>query len=180
MQGALLARRLARTSFLAVAAFVSATLVASDRFPERVPSHFDFAGKADAWMPAQQWIAWMLGAMGIVTLAFLALELLVAFVPKGWIHLPHRDLWLAPERERATRSILVAHLYAIGLGTLLLIHWAARLGENLGEGGASVIPRHDLMGALLPFVALCVLVTVRLHLRFRNPPADPPPFESRI
>ncbi len=108
--------------------------------PERVPSHFGAAGRADAWMsPAG--FAWFL--------ALFALFLYVAIAGSGWlvgrlparfVNLPHREHWLAPERLVETRGVIAAHLHVVAALGMVLFHAIAAISFGLARTGGDHLP----------------------------------------
>ena len=106
---------------LVTAAYVVALAWAALVLPERVPSHFDAAGRVDDWSSRTGTLVFWV-AVGLVVLA--GIPLLARLVSAGdgtWINMPQRskDHWFAPERRaessssRAPRS--ARWLIAIGL-----------------------------------------------------------------
>ncbi len=91
---------------LSNAALIVALAWTSDRLPERVASHFDASGIADAWSSRVDYL-WTTAALGCgLSLAIAFLFYFVRFVPDSGINLPRREYWLAPEHRAKTYSIL--------------------------------------------------------------------------
>lgn len=76
----------------------------SSQLPERVASHFGFAGQADSWMSRQAYLLLMvLWGLGIPCL-LLSVAWMIRKLPAGMVNLPHRNYWLAPERRESTSA----------------------------------------------------------------------------
>jgi len=139
------------------------------RLPDRIPVHYDVAGRVDGW-----------GAKGPFVLAFAvlpavllgllgALRPLLRRLPDSLINLPNKGYWLAPERRAETLermgdqlAILIAMAVLLADGQLYLALRAA-LSErpSLSTGW--------LWGMLAAFVAASVAWGVALSRSFRVP-----------
>ncbi|MEZ4387946.1 MAG: hypothetical protein R3D98_10320 [Candidatus Krumholzibacteriia bacterium] len=87
--------------------------------------------------------------------------------PRRWFGMPHRDWWLAAEREEATRRDLAARVLWLGaftqLLTLTLFHRTVRL--NLGRADSLEGWYLDLA----VFLAVAAVWLLLLQLRYRRP-----------
>jgi serine/threonine-protein kinase len=108
----------------ATAAFVVATTPA---LPPTVATHFGGGGLADGWMTRDGYRLFILFFVVVLPLGMVAA---LGWLPRarpGWINIPNRDYWLAPERRDATADYLLGH--ACWLGVLMValiagIHYA--------------------------------------------------------
>jgi RNA polymerase sigma factor (sigma-70 family) len=67
-----------------------------------VASHFDFAGRPDAWMTRSQFLLWAVLVEIGFPLFFVAIGYGIRFLPVNQFtfkNIPHREHWLAPERR---------------------------------------------------------------------------------
>jgi uncharacterized membrane protein len=69
--------------------------------PEHVASHFNFSGNPDGWMNRSSYFTFF-AIFGFVFPLFVVAICWLARVFPGGINIPHRDYWLAPERNRET------------------------------------------------------------------------------
>jgi uncharacterized membrane protein len=93
--------------------------------PPLVASHFDSAGRANAFMVRSSYTKFILGMSLGLPIAMVAL-LTVVYSNARDMKLPNRDYWLAPERIAQTRSLLVN--YAVWFGSTMVamacyVHW---------------------------------------------------------
>lgn len=85
-----------------VVALASAALV----LPERVPSHFDAAGRVDDWSSRTGMLVFW-GVTGVIVLVLLPLLTRAVAAGDGtWVNMPQRskDYWYAPEWRAGFRS----------------------------------------------------------------------------
>lgn len=142
---------------------------AYDRLPDRVATHFNFAGQPDGWMSPQGFFAFYIGLLGFMSLVFGGVPLLVHKLPPRLVNLPNRDYWLAPERRDATIEDLSARTSFFGLLVLLFIVGVHELvlRANLGNGILATTPLWIALAGLFAFAGVWM---VRLHRRYRLPP----------
>lgn len=135
--------------------------------PERIPMHFDAAGRADGWVRRSPWYWFALPALG--TALALALGLLLprwlrtlARANSPWLNVPHRRAFAAlpvQARERAVAAP-AGWLALLGITMQLLLGWIV-LGSARVAGGAwqqlPPWPSYLLVGAVLATaLGLCV------------------------
>src|SRR3972149_10891183 len=101
----------ARLIFYAVSALALLQLAAYYPFlPEKVASHFNFAGKADGWWDKEYFAVFWAMLLAFLVGTFALTEYLVSKAPDSVINLPNKDWWLAPERRAETIKSVVAYL----------------------------------------------------------------------
>ncbi len=95
-----------RLSLISVgAAYVVALAWAALVLPERVPSHFDAAGRVDDWSSRTGTLVFW-GVTGVIVLVLLPLLTRAVAAGDGtWVNMPQRskDYWYAPERRAEFR-----------------------------------------------------------------------------
>jgi serine/threonine-protein kinase len=145
--------------------FISSTV---SELPLTVASHFDGAGRANAFMSRSGYARFMLCfAVGVPCIV---VGVLTAVYSRATdFKLPNRDYWLAPERIDRTRTFLTAH--GVWFGSLLVVlscfvHWL-EIAANREQ------PPH-LSNALFAGVMVAFLVAtaawvVALLFAFRRP-----------
>ncbi len=149
---------------LAAAAFVVATTPA---LPPRVATHFGPAGLADGWMTRDGYRLFMLFLIVVLPLGIVAAVGLLPRVRPGWINIPNRKHWLAPERRGETVSYMLAHACWLGVLMEALI---AALHYALLAANAQSPPRLStplFVALLVGFLAGLGLWIAALYRRFR-------------
>jgi uncharacterized membrane protein len=158
-----------------VAAFVALAVARSaaafDRLPLRMASHFDAAGRANGFMPRDQFFV-IYAVFSLGTLAvLLAIPLLGRALPMGLLNIPHREYWLVPERIGFVHQKLAAFgaWFAVWLSALLYALLECVLQANL--------QRNALDAGVLPAVLSSVAVSsvgsiVWLTRTFRVPKGE--------
>ncbi len=92
------------------------------QLPSRVATHFNFSGEPNGWMTraGNQEFMLLFGFGFPLFLVFICWA--TRFVPTGFVNIPNRQYWLAPERREHTSSYLVHHsLWLACLAVLLCI-----------------------------------------------------------
>lgn len=138
------------------------------QLPERVVTKFGTGGQPVAWSDRGTFLAVQLFSLGFVATLILGLWWAMPWLPANWINLPHRDYWLAPEREAATRQC-VRNL-VLGLGIALLAYLTLMGHLTLR---ANLAPPPHLGPAFWwitgVYLAGTLGLVVWLYLRFRLP-----------
>jgi len=104
------------------AGFVAYVVTSSAGLPERVATHFNGAGRADAWMSRSGHVACMLGGGVGVPLIVVGVMFATRFVSDDFVNLPHKAYWLEAGRRGETMDYLLRH--AIWLGCWLVLLFA--------------------------------------------------------
>jgi uncharacterized membrane protein len=155
-------------------AYVVALVWSALVLPDRVPSHFDAAGRVDDWTSRTTMVVFWL-AMGLAVLvAMPALTRLAAAGDGTWVNMPQRskDYWFAPERRAEFRvrfgddlEGFAALTGALMVAVLALTTWVATTGRD----GA---PWWAFVGLMAAYLAATAVWVARL-LRAYRPPASP-------
>jgi uncharacterized membrane protein len=150
------------------AVFGMQVCVYRDRLPERMATHFDFAGRPDGWMSRDRFLVFYFGMLVFMTVLFSGIGAIVRHVPTGMVNLPHRDYWLAAERREATIAYVSAATARLGLLvlTFLVAVHELVLRANVAGKNLPAAPMWIGLGALLATVALWL---VQFYRRFRRP-----------
>ena len=141
------------------------------QLPERVPSHFDAAGRPNDWM-TRSGLLWTFGGLQVSLAAlFLGLACLMRRMPLALINVPYKSYWFDGARREASLDWVSGFLAATGaacslllLGILQLTLAASRRDDDGLDNGAFWL----LLGAYGMFTLGSL---VALFLRFRRPPA---------
>jgi len=141
------------------------------RMPDRVALHFNGSGWADGWGARRTHTALQIGTVLFLAAVIQGITLVHARLPKEFVNLPHRDLWLAPERAAASREWIAGAVLLIGcalLGFFIgLFHLVYR---------ANLVPAPQLSGAVWwlagGLAALVTVVIAALLVKFGRKPAS--------
>jgi uncharacterized membrane protein len=91
--------------------FLGYMFASTPALPDRVATHFNFAGQPDGWMTRTQHLVFMtLFGIGL-PLIFVLLSFLTRILPNDVINVPRRDYWLAPQRRDETMRYLMRHCW---------------------------------------------------------------------
>jgi uncharacterized membrane protein len=155
-------------ALLAAVLFVTGT--ASD-LPLTVASHFDAAGRPNAFMSRDGYVRFVLCLC--VGLPLLVVAILTAVYSRATeLKLPNREYWMAPQRINRTRSFLVAH--GVWLGILLvclscLVHWLELGANRLQQPHLS---NETFAVCMLAFLIAIAVWIATLMFAFRLPAAE--------
>ncbi len=108
-------------SCLAVVALLVDVAWYYPQLPQQVPLHFGAAGQPDNWGTKQELVGWLLAAVVIVVTLLVPAVGLIKVLPASLINLPHRDYWLAPEREATTRRELLHRMGWFACATIVFL-----------------------------------------------------------
>lgn len=141
----------------------------ADQLPAQVASHFNFSGQADGFMPRD---SYLMGAavvtVGLPVLLGLALPA-ASGAMAGSINLPHREHWMAPERQAQTLDYLAKQhrRFALALSAFMTSVHALVVGAHRAQP-----PQLDaaaMQTALGIFLLTTALWVVALLRHFRRP-----------
>lgn len=139
-----------------------------NQLPDRVATHFNWRGEPDAWMSKHAATLAMCCFQLGMPLLMLVMAELVAVLPVRWINLPHREIWLSPERRGETIAYVRGFMARIAV--LLTIFFLA-LNHLVFRANRDSTNLNSLWfaGVLLTFL-LCIFQQTRsMQLRFRHP-----------
>ena len=138
------------------------------RLPERMASHFNYAGQAHAFMPKQEIMKIHLGIAGLMSVVFLLVPMLIVRLPPGMINLPNKDYWLAPERRDHTARVITGFL--VGFGNVMLLFLLVVFREAMRAALMPVPQLSNRMWVMLILLFGFIIVwTVRFMRAFRMP-----------
>jgi hypothetical protein len=134
--------------------------------PPQVASHFVGSGAANAFMPRENYIRFML-LVAVLVPAGLAELIGLASRLGGSPRIPNKEYWLAPERREQTLAWMQAHArwFACLLsGFICYVHWLV-IGANRVQ--PPVLAPDKVIPAIVVFVLCAVAWGFSLQLRFR-------------
>ncbi len=150
--------------------FLISLFVSVNQLPEQVATHFNFAGEPNGWMSRQAHL-WFMGVTGLL-LPLLMIGVFAALrrLPVSLINVPHRDYWLAPERQADSFQYMFHHslwLAAMMVAFLLGLNWLVVVANQRQPAQLSTPLVLTLGGCFLVGVVVWVVGLVR---HFHRPP----------
>lgn len=89
--------------------------------PEKMATHFNFAGEPDGWMPKGEFIWFNVGLMIFILALFFLMGFFLPKMPHYLINLPNKDYWLAPERRAETLRRMQGEMETFYIALFLLL-----------------------------------------------------------
>lgn len=136
--------------------------------PDPIANHFGGSGRANGWMPrsANAAIYWATTGLG----AFLAFVLpaIIRRMPVALLNVPHREHWLAPEHEAATRGYLDRALSRFGAGLLALLLVVHHLVFRANLAPEPRLENGPFVAAMLAFFAFVIGWLAAMFRRFHR------------
>lgn len=134
-------------------------LLAYEKLPDRIPTHFDLQGNALAWGPRSSLLQVLLIFSGLAAFIVALSALTLRDARLTWLNVPHKDrlLRLPPAARQEALSVVWGFLWALLLAVLLvawLITWMmARYAHGTPLPGGLVIAGWVLILAYLVLLA---------------------------
>ena len=134
--------------------------------PARVPSHFDFAGHANAWASRDEFFMLQIGVTVLIAALFVGIPRLLKATPTSLINLPNKRYWLAPERREETMERLASSFDVFASATVLLLLVVFEL-TSLASRGRNLATKYFLpaLVAYLVFTAGWTVALIRTFAR---------------
>ena len=142
-------------------ALVAVVLGTAAWLPDRVASHFGFAGAANGWMTRTGYLVFTAAFPLLLALFFAGISALIKVLPARFCNIPNRDYWLAPERRAAT-SVLIRHWLA-GLLCLMTLLFAG-LHVLTIVANRSTPPQLPMGGLLLLVIVFLLALMIWLTM----------------
>jgi uncharacterized membrane protein len=159
-----------RTLYLAsIALAVIEGLSCYSLLPARMAIHFNASGAADGSGYKQQFFIFYGIMVGVLSLLFWGLPLVIRMAPSSLINLPNKDYWLAPERKEQTLARLSDQMLFTGCMALLLMDGILFLVIKANLSTPPVLPAAWLWGLIVAFIVANVVWTISLIKSFRRP-----------
>jgi uncharacterized membrane protein len=138
--------------------------------PGVVPSHFDLAGRPNAWSSRNEFFALQFAVtLGIAAL-FIGIPWLLKFTPTSLINLPNKSYWLAPGRREETMDRLASYFDVFASATVLLLMVVFELSSQASRGGTPTT--NFFLPALVSYLVFSAGWTVALIRIFANVPDE--------
>jgi serine/threonine-protein kinase len=164
-----------RTAFVILvvlwAAFAACVWLTAPQLPDRVATHFGAGGEPNGWMTRTGHVQFTL-LFGLLVPAFvIGIFATMRYFGDGWINVPHKDYWLAPERREQTFAFMARQgFWFAGLFIAFLtgIHYSI-LAANARTPVS--LPASDVVWIAGGFLVASVIWVVKLIARFSRRPA---------
>jgi uncharacterized membrane protein len=163
-------RTAASLFFLLSAIFILALAFSASYLPPTVATHFDGAGRPNAWMRSSSYVAFFI-AFGVgLPVVIVMLFYAVRWLPVGLINIPRRDFWLARERAPETHRYFLASglwLACVMLLFMLTVHFAVVRANELPR--PRLAPQSILvpMGIFITALVIWIATFLRHFLRIQ-------------
>jgi uncharacterized membrane protein len=136
--------------------------------PARVPSHFDFAGRPNAWASRDELFLIQVGVTLLVAALFIGIPSLVRVTPASLINLPNKSYWLAPERREETMEKLASSFEVFACATVLLLIVVFELTSLASHSGG--LATNYFLPVLVSYLVFTAGWTVALIRTFASVP----------
>lgn len=148
--------------------------------PERIPMHFDFAGRPDGWVEKSVLVWFGLPALATAVSAVLGLLLPIWMVHLArtnsrWLNVPRKDLFVQLPVEARVRAVAAPARWLTVLGCLVqgLFGWIVFGSSRVAVGAWDVLP------ATPTFVGVGAIVLCAIGLAFAGAHAVKREFANR-
>ena len=138
--------------------------------PSLVPSHFDAAGRPNAWSSRGEFFTLQVGVTLLIAALFIGIPRLLKSTPASLINLPNKSYWLAPERHEETMDHLASSFEVFACATVLLLIVLFELTSLASHGGN--LATNYFLPVLVSYLVFSAGWTVSLIWRFANVPSE--------
>ena len=138
--------------------------------PTRVPSHFDAAGRPNAWSSRDEFFFLQVGVTLLIAALFIGIPWLLKSTPASLINLPNKSYWLAPERREETMERLASSFEVFACATVLLLIVVFELTSLASRGGN--LATNYFLPVLVAYLVFSAGWTVALIRTFANVPNE--------
>lgn len=138
--------------------------------PDRVASHFDAAGRPNAWSSRNEFYILQVGVTLGIAVIFMGTSRLLRSTPARWINLPNKGYWLAPERREETMDRLASYMDVFASATVLLLLVVFELTSLASRGGG--LSTNYFLPTLVAYLVFSAGWTVALFRAFTNVPDE--------
>lgn len=151
-------------------AFVGYVVYSAGQLPDRVASHFNWAGEPNGWESRASYLAFVV-AFGLGLPSFvLGVFFVGRFVPNDLWNCPNRDYWLAPERRADTCDYLFRSSFWLAGMTLGLIAGCHYLTVEANRQGVALAhmsnpPILALAGCFVIGIAVWIVGSIRHFMK---------------
>jgi uncharacterized membrane protein len=138
--------------------------------PSVVPSHFDAAGRPNAWSSRSEFFTLQIGVTLGVAALFIGLPALLRKTPASLINLPNKSYWLAPSRREDTMDRLASFMDVFASATVLLLLAVFELASRASHGGN--LDSSYFLPVLVSYLVFSAAWTIALIRAFAKVPDE--------
>jgi len=161
--------RTMRTLLLGYGLTAAFVVLSGAVLPERVASHFDAGGAANGYLPRSMYLLTMLVVCALPVLACLAAAASLRN-PRARINLPHRAVWLAPDRREETVRRIRRGMGQFSACLLVFLWYVQWLVVRANRHSPAHLPTAWMLGGLVVFVVVTVVWLRGFLGQFRKVP----------
>jgi uncharacterized membrane protein len=154
---------------LLTAGYALLVIGTAPQLPERVAIHFGVGGGANRWTDRSQTI-FFFETLTAVPVFFVALAVVMRWLPAGVFNLPNRDYWLAPERRAQTVGIISRQLIWMGCLMVLFLAGIYYLTIQANRTTPAQLPMSLFLPLLGAFLAGTIIWSIVFIRRFSKVP----------
>lgn len=132
---------------LSGAAFVGYCCWAIDRLPDIMAVHYGVGGTPDRFSSPSEFGTGMMIGGGVVFLLFALIAIFLPRFPEGFINIPNREYWLAPDRRSHSLASFSNLFLLYGAVTLLFLLFVSRAVVN-----ANLVDIHQPISITWPLI----------------------------
>ena len=134
--------------------------IVARHLPASAATHFDFSGRANGFMSPSIFFWFMAALYAVITAGF-------TLIPIGWMKIPNKAYWLAPERRSETEDYIWRNYGNMGLCTqlfMMAITWIIQEANRLEPPHLS----NTFFFIVFIFIGYAIVWKVIFYLRFRK------------
>lgn len=137
--------------------------------PETIASHFDANGKPDGWSSREGFATMMIALHLFVATVFGFIGSILPRIPDSLINVPHKDIWLAPERRAESLTWMTNRLAWMGAVVQALFCAVTQLSLRASGNAEKAMAPWTHWALLAGFFAFMGFWLVGFFRRFRRP-----------
>jgi hypothetical protein len=142
----------------------------SPRLPAVLASHFATSGRVNGWQTKAAFFLMELTIIVLATVISFGIPRLIAAMPVSLINLPHKEIWLGPERRDATLFYIQTWSVWFGCALLAFLLYVMELAFRANLQTPPRFNNAAFVPALLVFIAFDMFALLRLIFHFSKIP----------
>ena len=140
-----------------------------ESMPETVASHFDGSGNADGWSSREDFATMMVALHLFVATVFGFIGAMLPRISDSLINVPHKDIWLAPERRAESLTWMTNRLAWMAAAVQALFCAITQLSLRASGDAEKAMPAWTQWALLAAFLAFMGIWLASFFRRFRRP-----------
>lgn len=165
--------KLFKQKYIYLSLFVLMTLAiyfvtsSSTNLPPQMASHFNAAGIADGFMSKESYTYTMLAVVVGVPGLLALMPLVLGKLPPSLINIPHREYWLASDKQASTFQTLKVWMGVLACFHLIFLSYIHWLVVQANQQQPPAMPAPDLYLGLIFFLLLIGIWSMLLLRQFK-------------